>query len=570
MAMLTIISVLIVVSPEPSWSLLAHAEAAADFTEDGALSLPENYREWVFLGATVSPNDINFGSAYSPGIKHAYMDPDSFRLWKQTGTFSEGTVIVQESLAADRREFMNADGYFAGKYLDLQVMVKDPKRYPDTVWGFFSFGKPPRPAKVWPISGMGETDCAGCHTYADQDWVFTRFYPMLAEAAPIKPEGQLLFERDWTPATAEVDSTGDGLGPLFQARSCEACHTAGGRGKFKIGSEGIIEGDSYVVKTGLGKYGDPIYGGLIQTHSVAGILPEGKLAVRFEMIKSLSGVELRKPIFELREAAYGSPDPATKFSGRLSPSVFGNGALEQVPLDVLKKLADPEDNNGDGISGRLNIIELPISGTVVGRFGWKAGQWSIRTQTAKAFRMEMGLSSSLMGPAWGDCTPVQNLCVEAPNGERAAKGGREVDINAVKKITAHVASLGAPPRRGQELEGEKLFIALGCAACHTPQLPIKGGSTVGAFTDLLLHDMGAGLEDGFIEGSASSSEWRTAPLMGLGRLLEKNMPLLHDGRARNADEAILWHEGEAADAVLAYTNLNEIRRKALLRFLETL
>ncbi len=549
----------------------AAAEPVARFTDEGALARPVNFREWVFIGATVQPKDINLSTAYAPGIKHTYLDRESFDHWKQTGRFRDGAVIVQERRAEERQEFMNAEGYFAGEHTGLQVMVKDPQRFPDTIWGFFSFGKPPWPERVWPVPGMGELDCAGCHTYADQDWVFTRFYPMLADAAPApKSEGQLLYERDWTPATAVSADTGDGLGPLFQARSCEACHPRGDRGTFSFKPDGSVDGDSYVVKVGSGQYGDPVYGRLIQVHGVDGIPGEGKLSVTFQTVTDPLGVKLRKPVIKLRDPAYGALDPASVLAGRLSQAVLGNGALEQVPEEALAALADPDDVDGDGISGRLNVIDLPVGGTAVGRYGWKAGQWTLTVQTAKAFRMEMGLSTRLAGPAWGDCTPVQTDCHEAPSGERAAKGGREVDMKTVQMVTAHVASLPPPARRGTAPAGEKLFALIGCASCHTPELPLPDGRTVAAFTNLLLHDMGDGLADGFEEGSATGSEWRTAPLMGLGRLMEKRMPMLHDGRARDAEEAILWHGGEATRAAQNYRDLDAAERHRLMMFLRTL
>ncbi len=222
------------------------------------------------------------------------------------------------------------------------------------------------------------------------------------------------------------------------------------------------------------------------------------------------------------------------------------------------------------ILSTCNRVELLMGREEIGRFGWKAGQWTLKVQTSKAFRMDMGLSSKLMGPAWGDCTPVQTKCVEAPSGERAWKGGREISEDVIAKVTAHVVSLPVPQKRGNEAEGEQIFASIGCSACHTPSLPTPNDGDVGAYTDLLLHDMGDGLADGMVEASAIGSEWRTAPLMGLGRLLEKNMPLLHDGRARNVTEAILWHDGEGAGAALGFTNLNNAKRKTLLRFLETL
>ncbi len=272
----------------------------------------------------------------------------------------------------------------------------------------------------------------------------------------------------------------------------------------------------------------------------------------------------------MRNPAYGALDPATRVAGRVAQAIFGNGALDKVPLEALAALADPHDDNGDGISGRLNRIELPFGRTAVGRFGWKAGQWSLEIQTAKAFRMDLGLSSRLMGPAWGDCTPVQTECHTARTGERAGRDGREVSTKTVGQVTAHVATLAALRPRGAAPGGRKVFADVGCAACHAPSLPLTGGGTIRAYTDLLLHDMGDGLADGIEEGSATGSEWRTAPLMGLGRLIEKRAPLLHDGRARDVGEAILWHGGEAKSAANAYRSLADTDRQALHRFLKTL
>ncbi len=553
----------------------AAAEPAARFTEDGALVIPENYREWIFIGATVQPRGINPTTSYAPGIKHTYLDPDSFAHWKKTGTFRIGSVIVQERVAEERSEFMNAEGYFAGDYLGLQVMVKDPKRYPETIWGFYSFGKPPWPEAVFDIPGIGEYDCGGCHTRADEDWVFTRFYPMLTNAAPKKSEGQKLFERNWTPADPYATAThttqmGDGLGPLFHTQSCNACHPAGERGKFSVRADGVIEGDGLLLRAGLGQSGDPIYGRQIQTRAIKGQSPEGIPAVRFEPIKHASGRVLRKPVFELRQPGYGALDPKVRLAGRVAQSVRGNGDLEKVPAAAINALADPDDKDGDGISGRPNRIELPMGGFAIGRYGWKAGQQSLKIQTAKAFRMDMSMSSRLMGPAWGDCTAVQTECHEAINGEHPRKGGREVSEETVASITEHVASLPVPKRSGSATEGEQIFENVGCSQCHVPSLPMRDGSTVNAFTDLLLHDLGGGLADGIEEETATGDEWRTAPLMGLGKLIMERAPLLHDGRARDVTEAILWHEGEAADVVEKYNQLGNADAGALHDFLGTL
>ncbi|MHA1597186.1 MAG: di-heme oxidoredictase family protein [Alphaproteobacteria bacterium] len=544
----------------------------AHFAEDGTLVRPADYREWVFLGAKVMANDQNYGETYAPGIHATYMDPGAFAHWKKTGEFRDGTVLVRETAAIGSTEFMSANGYFPGEFDGLQAMVKAPDRFPDTRWGFFAFGKPPYAERVPPALGLGETDCAGCHTDADTDWVFTRFYPVLNAAAPNKKtEAQKLFERNWTPATADLDSVGDGLGPLFNARSCEACHPQGGRGKFTFRDDGVIDGDGLLLKAGLGKHGDPIYGMQIQNRAITGLKGEGIPAVRFTEVTDATGTVLRKPLFELRQPAYGTLNDKTVLAGRVAQAVRGNGALERVPVAHLERLSDAQDADGDGISGRLNRYRLDLSGkTVVGRYGWKAGQWSLQVQTAKALRMDMGLSTRLMGPAWGDCTSVQRDCFSAVHGEATGPEGREVGSYEVDLITRHVAALAAPPRRGENRQGEKLFRDSGCAACHVQSLPTDDGDPIAAYSDLLLHDMGEGLSDGLIEGAAGPREWRTAPLMGLGRLMADSAPLLHDGRALNAHEAILWHDGEGRRAADAYRDLDKNRRAALLEFLETL
>lgn len=391
-----------------------------------------------------------------------------------------------------------------------------------------------------------------------------------AAGAAGEADGKALFEREWTPAIAKDGTRGDGLGPLFHARSCDTCHPAGERGEFKFRADGVIEGNGILLKAGAGESGDPVYGGQIQPFAVPGLRAEGVPAVRFRSVADASGTKLQKPKFKLRDRGYGPLDDASWLAGRVAQAIRGNGELEQVAVETLAALADAEDRDGDGISGRLNRIELPTGKTVVGRFGWKAGQWSLMVQTAKAFRNDMSMSSRLIGPAWGDCTPTQKECHEAPSGERDEADGREVATKTIAKIAGHVAGLPTPPPLGSHPAGEKVFGTVGCAACHVPRLPLPNGGMVRAYTDLLLHDMGSGLADGMEEGSASGSEWRTAPLVGLGRLLGKGARLLHDGRARNANEAILWHAGEAEAVVRAYRSLNDETRRALIEFLGTL
>jgi len=555
----------------------AVAASPARYAEDGKLMLPENWREWVFIGSPTSPDSMNSGEAYVPGFKYVYIDPESFAHWKKTGQFRDGTMIVQERLEVVEAEYINNHALVPGDFLGLMAMVKDVERYPDTVWGFFSFGRPPYGEQVPEIGSMDNLGCAGCHYEADQDWVFTRFYPILKAAKPTRAAsavnpGTELYGKEWVPAKrfADGEVAGDGLGPLFNARSCDACHPNGDRGKFEFWADGTIKGDSLLLKVGSGKYGDPVYGGQIQPRAITGLEGEGQPAVRFETVRDPSGTILRKPVFELRDPAYGPLSKSSVIAGRISQALHGYGDLEKVSEATLVGLSDPDDKNGDGISGRINRVTLFDGSTALGRFGWKAGQWSLQVQTAKAFRMDMGLSSKIMGPAWGDCTPRQKDCYSAAHGERPRNDGREISDKVIKLVTDSVIDLVPTPPRGADPAGQQLFRQIGCAACHMPELPLTDGGTVRMYTDLLLHDTGPGLADGLVEGSAMGGEWRTAPLMGLGRLMKKKEPLLHDGRARDVREAILWHGGEASGVVQAYRQLDTEQRYSLHRFLETL
>ncbi len=154
------------------------------FAADGRLVRPEGYRQWVFIGAPITPDSLNGGDAYAPGFKHVYVDPKTFAHWQETGGFRQGAVVVQERVGVGSTREMSGNGFFPGRFIGLQVMIKDVKRFPKTIWGFFSFGKPPYADKVRAVGGLGELDCAGCHARAHQDWVFTEFYPVLKAARP--------------------------------------------------------------------------------------------------------------------------------------------------------------------------------------------------------------------------------------------------------------------------------------------------------------------------------------------------------------------------------------------------
>jgi CxxC motif-containing protein (DUF1111 family) len=258
--------------------------------------------------------------------------------------------------------------------------------------------------------------------------------------------------------------------------------------------------------------------------------------------------------------------------------VIGLGLLESVPEVDLRALADPEDADGDGISGRANeVIDVATGDRVLGRFGWKANQPSIAQQVAGAFLGDIGITSSRFPE--GECTAEQPACAEAPDG-----GAPEVEDDTLASVVFYQSVLAVPARRDFEapdvVEGRALFRRAGCDGCHTPRhvtgsdAPVGAleGQTIWPYTDLLLHDLGPELADGRPDSEADGNEWRTPPLWGLGLVPTVNDHdlLLHDGRARGFAEAILWHGGEAETARDAFRAMTREERAALVRFLGSL
>ena len=261
---------------------------------------------------------------------------------------------------------------------------------------------------------------------------------------------------------------------------------------------------------------------------------------------------------------YGSLAEDTEIALRRAPSLKGIGLLAQIPESEILKRADTEDANHDGIAGRA--AWLYVNGKrVLGRFGWRATQPDLVAQTAAAFSRDIGLSTWADPAPWGDCTQGERACRAGPHGSEA--GEPEVADQMLDSVVAYVGALPAP-HPAKASAGEKLFAEIGCAACHAT-LHLANGTPVRAYTDLLLHDMGAGLGDGMEEGAAESWFWRTAPLWDVAGSLKVG-GLLHDGRARNVAEAIEWHAGEARGARARYEVLTPADKAALLAFVSGL
>ena len=397
--------------------------------------------------------------------------------------------------------------------------------------------------------------------------------------------GNGLFRRPWITAPASTRSA-DGLGPLYNARACQRCHLRDGRGH-----PPADDGDSRVsmlARLGVpapgGAAPDPVYGGQLQDLAIPGHAPEGRLEIRYrERPVRLAGGEtasLRVPEYRVRAPGYGPLHPEARLSPRVAQPMIGLGLLEAVAAADLLARADPDDADGDGISGRPN--RLPDGR--LGRFGWKAGQPDLRGQIVSALSADLGLSSPDRDQEWGDCTAAQAACRAAPHGESPEDGDVEVPELFIGKLLAYSRNLAVPARRGADdpavLRGKKLFYGSGCIGCHAPKHATRrdypeaalAGQLIWPYTDLLLHDMGEGLADGLPEGAANGREWRTPPLWGIGltEAVSGHTQFLHDGRARNLLEAVLWHGGEAQASRDAVAAMAPAERAALLAFLNSL
>jgi CxxC motif-containing protein (DUF1111 family) len=382
--------------------------------------------------------------------------------------------------------------------------------------------------------------------------------------------GRALFERHWAAAPASTQAA-DGLGPLFNARACISCHPGGGRGVpfdklgatlpallFRLGAHGHAAGD-------------PIYGQQIQGQSVAGISAEATASISFETsivtLADGTAVELRKPTAKLDTLAYGALTSTTVVSPRLATAIHGIGLLEQIPEAAILANVHPG-------GGKPNFVTDPISGKrALGRFGWKASAPSLEVQDAKALDLDIGLSNPVYRDALGDCTKQQPDCLKMPTGASPQFEGLEVPSSLTRLIDRFVREAMLPPVKAaaNAEAGRTIFAEAGCAACHQPSFELAKSRKIAPYTDLLLHDMGLGLADHMMEGEANGREWRTAPLWGIGQALRAdNVGLLHDGRARNVLEAILWHDGEAAKARQHVEQLSAPDRQALIDFIGSL
>ena len=378
----------------------------------------------------------------------------------------------------------------------------------------------------------------------------------------------------------------DGLGPVFNAQSCSSCHTLDGRAKPPDGPDDPERGLLLRLTTpGQDTQGrqlpDPVYGGQLQDRASLLISPEGNIVVRYHEITGTfedgEPYTLRAPNYQVGGLEYGPLHPDVMLSPRIAPAIVGMGLLEAIPEPAILSYTDPDDADGDGISGRPNMVwDIRRGEPALGRFGWKANQPTVEQQAAGAFQGDMGITSSLFPQE--SCTETQLDCADTLNG-----GSPEIPDERLAKVVFYTQTLAVPAMRNvddpQVTRGAQLFTQAGCQMCHTSSHTTGGHAanavahqTIYPYTDLLLHDMGEGLADGAADFEASGREWRTPPLWGIGLVETVNghTMFLHDGRARNLAEAILWHDGEATESRDAFRSFTKEDREALIRFLESL
>ncbi len=355
--------------------------------------------------------------------------------------------------------------------------------------------------------------------------------------------GQALFEKNWISAPSSAQAS-DGLGPLYNARSCAQCHVEAGKGQLP---EALIFRINHV---SLGKQ--------IQTRAVSGLPAEAEVEIsysnRIEKLFDNTEVVLREPRYRLSN----EQEEIVHFSPRLAPALFGVGLLEAIPSHELLARADPEDKDSDGISGSVGT----------GRFGWKAELSNLEEQTGQALSLDLGISSELFQNPFGDCTTQQEYCFSQANGASKQDQNLEIGEPAFTTLLNFLTNIPLPAviEGSNESSGKIIFESIGCMNCH--QIGYSQG-TINPYSDLLLHDMGDALADSLNDGL--SKEWRTPPLWGLSAYkLADQQFYLHDGRARSLIEAILWHGGEAEDSKQVFKALSIKDREDLINFLQSI
>jgi len=526
----------------------------------------ENYFDRSYFGLTLYDYGDGVDVAFDPAEPMNFVDIKLFD--RLTTPHEERGLEVRADYAQAHRMFPVGDQFFwrvdpvePGQFVDLEFTLQRTRtgqQYYTAIFRFYVGEGALTPRIEDPAAHSGGATTVD--VYAETAFSFAQ------AAHNARPDtlrnfldGKRVFDREF--------SADEGLGPLYNARSCFECHVNDGSAQPPAAFDDPMTGMLFKLREPGpgGQAPHPDYGAQLQDRAIDGEFAEGRGHVRFtETTGSFDD-----------GAAYALATPDYSFSGlrgptfrtavvspRVAPKLIGLGLLEAIPASTLESWADPGDADGDGVSGRINGVVDPETGrAAIGRFGWKASQPTVRAQVGLALSEDMGLGN-----------PVY------------PQPGLEVSPEEFNDLALYAQTLGVPLRRRfdepEVLAGERLFAELNCVACHKPVVTTGGAhpivelrnQTIHPYTDLLLHDMGPALGDELEEGAAIGQEWRTPPLWGIGRTEEVSghTRYLHDGRARSLEEAILWHGGEAFASRDAYEALSADERAQLLAFLRSL
>jgi CxxC motif-containing protein (DUF1111 family) len=392
------------------------------------------------------------------------------------------------------------------------------------------------------------------------------YLPLSDSVADQYSLGHAVFNTDFVAAGTVGAGRRAGLGPLFSAPSCDECHNEGAHGRGPVSDgpapnalvvqlEALPAADSREPDS-ADPPGDPVYGRVLNPAAVEGFRSEGMAVIHYHVIQRTypdgTAWTLRQPTYELTHLNYGPLAANVVIKPRLAPALFGIGLLEAVP----------------GRPARAGP----------GRFGWQASALNIKDQTTRALAREMGVTNSER-PV-DDCTDAETQCLQQRHRETPEMSAELLEALLTFQKWLSVPANPAPQSPAEQRAGFKLFQATGCAGCHQPQQSVAlvqpNGqplqAVIAPYTDLSLHDLGPDLADRDVSGSVHPTRWRTAPLWGMGyRLTRERKPtFLHDGRARSVEEAVLWHDGEAAVGRERFEHLPRAQRETLLRFVGAL
>ena len=395
--------------------------------------------------------------------------------------------------------------------------------------------------------------------------------------------GNSFFRQSWVSSPSSTTAR-DGLGPFFNANNCSSCHFKDGRGRppafdGQLGRGLLLRLSLAGAHANGSSFSEPVYGNQLQDNAILGQTIKGNYTINHQDITETFAdgkiVVLKKPLYQIVNLGYGSLSSGLLVSPRIANQIIGLGLLEAVPENTILGFATA--NTSNGISGKANYVhDVESNSQKLGRFGWKANQPSVRQQVAGAFSGDMGITTSIFP---NENAPFGVDLSTIPNG-----GSPEISDSNFDKIVLYSSSLSVPKRRNFDdqnvLKGKQIFNDLQCSSCHIPKMQTGNdysitalrNQTIRPYTDLLLHDMGNNLADNAPDFLASGNEWRTQPLWGIGLINTVNghNKLLHDGRANNVEEAILWHGGEGQFSKDKFKQLPVEKRNQLLEFINSL